>query len=270
MRRVMGGEDGKRAAIDIHAHIGWHEIPWMRESDPAALLRQARRAGVTLCVASHSDAFRTDRHRSRERYNMELLRAAEKEKRLLVWWVVDPQDDRDLAAGRRIASHGRVVGFKVHPRLHGYPFAKRADEILGLAREAGVPVLTHAGNAGNMPIEIVRAAEPYEDVRIIIAHFGNCAGHLGHVRALRSCRSRNVFTDTSSAVSIQHGIIEMGVREVGVGRFLFGSDCRAYHLPAQYHRIACADLSALERRKILWENAARHILKPEQVKLRGS
>lgn len=252
-------------AIDIHAHMGAHEFPWMGQEDPGAFIRCMRKANVVLAVVSHSGAIHARSRGTREKYNRVLLRHAETHPQILVWWVTDPTDARSLALARQMAPHPRVVGFKVHPRCHGYPFARHGGAILDLAGQVGVPVLTHAGNRNDMPAHIVAAASSFPDVRLILAHFGNCAGHLGHLRALAACTSANVFTDTSSAVSIQKGLIEMGVRELGAGRFLFGSDYHAYHLSAQYYRIAHAELAATQRRAILFSNAARHILKPHQA-----
>ena len=264
---VAGGRSTKRRTpvVDIHAHLGKHEIPWMTQEDAGVLVRDARRAGITTSVVSATGAIWAQSHGAQRKHNEEVLRHAEAHAEILVWWVVDPREGRSLAAGRKAAGHPSVVGFKVHPQQHKYAFSQLADEIFGLAREAGVPVASHAGHRGCMPGELARAAEGYPDARLIIAHFGNCAGGLGHVKALSGRGRGKVFTDTSSAASIQRGLIEMGVRELGAERFLFGTDYHCYHPSAQYWRIAHADVSEAERERILWRNASEFILKKEQV-----
>ena len=264
---VAGGRStkGRTPVVDMHAHLGKHDIPWMTQEDAGVFVRDSRRAGITTSVVSAMGALQARSHRAQQRHNELMLRHAEGHAAILVWWVVDPRDGRSLAAGRKLAEHPAVVGLKVHPRLHKYTFSQLADEIFGLAREVRLPVMSHAGHRGCTPQELARAAERYPDARLIIAHFGNCAGGLGHVKALRGRGEGRTFTDTSSSASIQRGIIEMGVRELGAERFLFGTDHNCYHPSAQYYRIAHADLDESARERIFWRNAAAFILKKEQV-----
>jgi len=256
--------------IDIHAHIYSHidtklPYPWMGTSDPKVLIRSAKRAGITKSVVSHSYALHTDSFKTQEKVNMELLKYCERYPELLMWLVVDPRNSKSLAVARRFSGHERLVGFKIHPRLHKYYFAHFEQEIFGLARETNLPVLTHSGNSTSMPLAMVKCANNNPDVRLIIAHYGNCVSGTGHLDALKQCTSENVFVDTSSAHSIEYGIIEHGVRQVGAKRFLFGTDHAAYDPSAQCYRIMNADLSLKERTMILGQNAIKHILRKEQI-----
>ena len=262
---MINQQDNFDIIIDIHAHLGRQELPWMSEENPVVFIKHARQAGITLSVISHLGAIYSHDFHIQEKYNKDMLGYAEQYPELLVWWVVDPQNKRSIASAKKIAAHSRVVGFKVHPRLHKYFFAKYADIILSLAREVNLPVLSHCGNLGSMPLEMVCACNKYPDVRFIIAHFGNCANYSGHIQAMKRCTSSNVFVDTSSAVSIQRGIIEMGVKTLGVNRFIFGSDHPCYHPSAQCRRIIDAELPLNQRRTILSENAIKNILKTEQI-----
>lgn len=80
--------------------------------------------------------------------------------------------------------------------------------------------------------------------------------------------SKSVFVDTSSSVSIQRGIIEMGAGVIGVEQFLFGCDHLCYHPSSQCVRIRDAELSVAARRLILRENAIGNILREENLQHR--
>ncbi|MFH1614260.1 MAG: amidohydrolase family protein [Planctomycetota bacterium] len=256
----------KYPVLDIHAHLGNHKIPRMSVNDDAKFIDTARRAGITASVVSHADALGSRDYSVQQKFNKKLLSIAEKNKQILVWWVTDPTQQASLDSVREIATHPLVVGCKVHPRLHNYPFSQYAGEICTLAEDTNLPVITHAGNKGNMPTQIVKALRPFSAVKFIIAHFGNCGNYKDHVNALKQA-GNNVLVDTSSAVSIECGLIEQGVKELGAQRFLFGSDHPCYHPSSQAYRIYHADLDENTKRRILWQNAAENILKPSQVEI---
>lgn len=243
--------------IDVHAHIGQHNsYPWMSEPSVDKLLQRASRAGIDLTVASHLDALYRP-HERLDAANRELLAQAEKKPGLLVWWVVDPRQDKSLQSLRSVAGHPKILGLKVGPTYHGYFFRDRADDIFGLAKELKLAVLTHSGQEHDMPADIVAAAERYPDVTLLLAHFGNCLGTRGHEAALRECRSRRVFVDTSSQVSIYSGLLERGVKALGDERFLFGTDSLLYSAAAQVWRVLEADLRPESIQRILGDNARR-------------
>jgi predicted TIM-barrel fold metal-dependent hydrolase len=95
----------------------------------------------------------------------------------------------------------------------------------------------------------------------MLAHLGNGAGDDNRpdlqVRAIQSAKHGNLWVDTSSGRSILPGLIEWGLKELGVDRLLFGSDTPLYHVAMQRTRIECAEISATDRRRILRDNAIR-------------
>ena len=242
--------------VDVHAHVGMHnKMPWLGTNDAGVVLDRARRAGVDISVLSHLDGL------YRRPADTQLLRALEKRKDALMWWVVDPRSKSSIRNFRSVAGHPKVLGMKIGPTYHKYPFVDHAQTLLELARELDVAILTHSGEPNDMPSDIVPWVNRYPDVRFVIAHYGNCLDFKGHLKALLKCTSPNCFVDTSSSVSVVCDHIESGVSRLGVGRFLFGTDSPLYSVAAQCARILEADLTPREKRAILGENAMRKLLR---------
>jgi hypothetical protein len=96
-------------------------------------------------------------------------------------------------------------------------------------------------------------------VDLILGHLGNSAdGNLSRqVYALERAEHGNVYVDTSSANSINSGLIEWAVSQVGAERILFGTDTPLYFVAAQKARIEYAEIDAEAKQAILFDNAAR-------------
>jgi predicted TIM-barrel fold metal-dependent hydrolase len=242
--------------VDVHAHVGLHnKMPWLGTNDLGTVLDRAARVGVNICILSHLSGLYG------KPANLKLLRQIEKREDAMMWWVVDPRSKDSLRKFKNIATHPKVVGMKIGPTYHKYRFAQQAQVLLELAGETNAAILTHSGEPNDMPSEIVKWANRYPAVRVVMAHFGNCQAFQGHLKAMRRCTSPNCVVDTSSAVSLVSDHIENGVQELGAARFLFGSDSPLYSVAAQCARILEADLSPKEKRAILGDNACRWLLR---------
>ena len=153
----------------------------------------------------------------------------------------------------------RVLGIKIHPAEHEYDLEQYGDSIFSFAEALGVPVLGHSGEKGCMPEVYAAFAEQYPTVPIIAAHLGS--GPDGdpahHIRAIRACRTENLYTDTSSAMSLLSGLLEYAVGEIGTEHILFGTDSGLYFSPSQRIRVDLAALSYEEKYRILRGNAVR-------------
>ena len=130
-------------------------------------------------------------------------------------------------------------GIKIHPTLHEYEIREHGDRIFAFAAARQAVVITHSGNAGSRPEDFLPFADQYPEVRLILAHLGNSEdGSLERqVHAIRCSRYGNIYADTSSARSVNGGLIEWAVGEVGAGRLLFGSDTPLYFVASQKARI---------------------------------
>jgi len=244
--------------IDVHAHVGMHnKMPWLGTNELEKVLQRAAGAGVDVSVISHLNGLYYGKP-----FNWELLSQIEQRKEALIWWVVDPRSSHSLSEFKEIAGHRKVMGMKIGPTYHGYRFVDYARTLLDLAEETDAAILTHSGEPNDPPADIVKWANRYPKVRVLIAHFGNCDAYQGHLKAMRRCTSPNCLVDTSSAVSMVSDHIEIGVRELGVSRFMFGSDSPLYSVAAQCARILEADLNLREKRAILGGNARRFLRLP--------
>lgn len=256
--------------IDVHAHVGrakkkrlgrkWLGNGWLGTDDLSHVLDRAASVGVDLSIVSHIHAVLWPRELG-ESSNRKLLKACENRKDALMWWVVDPRSKKSMELFRQHSRHPKVVGMKIGPTYHNYRFKDHARALLDLAMETDAAILTHSGEPNDMPADIVRCINHYPEVRFIMAHFGNCLEYRGHLEALKKCASPRCFVDTSSIVSMVCDHIEKGVQELGVSRFLFGTDTPLYSTAAQYARILEADLSPSQKKAILGNNARTLLLK---------
>ena len=145
--------------------------------------------------------------------------------RVVPFCRVDPNDEPVAEARRALAAGAR--GIKLHPHSESFTFAHpRIDAILGVAQEAGVPVLVHAG-IGIDPLgaPLLRAARSHPGVPIILAHAA--ISDLAWLPA-EIGRMPNVFLDTSWWVPAD--VLTM-FAHIPAGRILFASDA-PYFEPA--------------------------------------
>ena len=94
---------------------------------------------------------------------------------------------------------------------------------------------------------------------IIAAHLGSSpdGDPEHHIRAIRNCRSGNLYTDTSSAMSILAGLLEYAVSQIGSEHIFFGTDSGLYFSPGQRARVDEAEIPDSSKHNILRGNAER-------------
>ena len=130
--------------------------------------------------------------------------------------------------------------------------------VLELAAARGAPVLIHAfyRTPGNLfgelsPTDVAHLAARYPQARIVMAHLGG-QWRQG-VAAVQPYR--NVWTDISGSRAYL-GSVEYAVERLGVERVLFGSDAYIRSFTVMLSKVAAAELSAAEKRRIAWLNSA--------------
>jgi len=123
----------------------------------------------------------------------------------------------------------------------------------------GVPVLQHAWKRIDKPLpgesiasDVAAMAKKYPDARIIMAHLG-FNWRLG-MDAVRDCP--NVWTDTSG-LDPEMGSVEYAVQMLGADRVLYGSDAPGRDTLMQIGKIPAAEISFVEKEKILRLNAEK-------------
>lgn len=177
---------------------------------------------------------------------------------------------RDLREG---LAAGEIRGLKLYPGYEPfYPNDPALDKVYGLAEEFAVPVMIHSGDTftpkGKLkyahPLHIDEAAVDHRGVNFVICHLGS--------PWFRDCmevvyKNENVYTDISGLVLgnftdrfeayMRKQLQEMLVYGVEPDKVLFGSDWPIASMQSYLEFIEEMSLPERERRKIMWENAAK-------------
>lgn len=228
-------------------------------ADAGEVIRRARRAQVGLSVVSPLAGLMIRARSDEEKANRDAARLVEAHRELRQWVVIDPLNRRTFEQAAEMLSHPRCVGLKIHPELHRYSIRQYGRAIFTFAEKHGAVISAHSGQARSLPADFVPLTNAFPGVRVILAHLGcGVDGDLSlQVRAIQKSWYGNLYTDTSSAMSITPNLIEWAVREIGADRILFGSDSPLYFLANQRARIDAAELSVADKRRILRTNAER-------------
>jgi len=271
--------------IDVHTHIFPPEVVAARETYMAAdqwfaalyanpearmataqdLMDSMERAGVDRSVA-FGFAFRDQG--LCDHCNEYVLRVAlDHPDRLIPFVVVNPCAGRKAvrALERALAGGARGVG-ELMPDGQGFALADAEDlaPILGLAREAGVPVMVHVnelvghhypGKGGQGPVDAYRLACRFPDNTFILGHWG---GGLPFYELMPEVRDAlaNVYYDSAASLYLYCDAIFAHVTSVAPDKALFGSDYPLISQSRFLRRVRGAELphNALER--FLGANAA--------------
>lgn len=252
-------------AIDVHGHYGpyrrdGHELlNEFMSGDAETVVQRARRANTRLTIVSPLvgllPRFRSDPVAGNE----EAVRTVASTDGLLQWVLIDPLKPRTYEQAAEMLRLPRCVGIKIHPEEHGYAITDHGRALFEFAAEHKAVVLAHSGEQNSLPEDFVAFANDYPEVQLILAHLGNGwdADPTHQVRGIQASKHGNVYVETSSARSIQSGLIEWAVREVGAERILFGTDTPLYFAPMQRARISHAEICDVDKRRILYGNAVK-------------
>jgi predicted TIM-barrel fold metal-dependent hydrolase len=161
--------------VDAHTHLGLDEDG--RSLSLEELLRMLDDAGIArACTFPLHDPERRPAYRVPN--DRVLAWTAESAGRLVPFCRLDPFDE-PLAEGERALAAG-ARGIKLHPRAQSFTFDGNGLEsalegIFGLAEQARVPILIHAGR-GLPPIAdgLVALAMRHPEVVLILAHGAIC------------------------------------------------------------------------------------------------
>ena len=137
--------------------------------------------------------------------------------RLAAYCRLDPDDDPVAEAERCLARGAR--GIKLHPRGRDWESAHPAvPAIFGIAREAGVPILLHAGRNLRSMGALIEVALRFPEVALVLAH---AAIADQAVLAAGLVRHPRVLYDTSCFAPCD--VVEL-FAQVPAERIVFGSD----------------------------------------------
>jgi uncharacterized protein len=155
--------------VDAHTHLGADEDG--RSLDPATLLAALDEIDTTACAVVFP-FHDPERHPAYRVPNDRVLEwARESDGRLIPYCRLDPEEEPVAEAERCLARGAR--GIKLHPRAQEFGFAHpAASAIFEVARDAGVPILIHAGRGMPTMASLVDLALRFPEVPLVLAHAG--------------------------------------------------------------------------------------------------
>jgi hypothetical protein len=122
----------------------------------------------------------------------------------------------------------------------------------GFARERRAPVLAHTWGGDLTGADKVAERQP--EVNFMVAHTGSGFAYDPYIDAAKRCP--NLYLDLT--YSREHtNMIEHIVEQVGAERVVWGADVPCFSMSHQISKILFARIPDADKRKILYDNAAR-------------
>jgi len=242
----------KDPVIDSHIHIckddwrfgadlvfGWNDLEDL-------FRRDSIQGAVVMPMISNTD----DSIAVNSAFLEEVRQSPSKRKLWPYYWPHPGQIDMELAGQKDF------VGVKFHPSIS----QKRIDsapDIIGLARDRGVPLLVHCGRNQISHIEYLLTAMRMEpDVTYIGAHLGGLANEL-IIAALalieRQPRRDNLYLETSGCMNPK--IVRRAIDVMGPDRILWGTDIPFFDLEVSRVVLDKTGVEGKDLRRILHDNA---------------
>lgn len=192
-----------------------------------------------------------------ERGNDELAEAIRRyPDRIIGYAVVNPRvREQVIPELTRCFDQLGMTAIKLHPAFQGYSIEDPICEpVFEFANSRKCPVLSHDFGS---PDFIRRTSEKYTDLKIIPAHVfhdGRRFNLTDHLILARE--AHNVFLDLTFSV-VPYADVKKIVDGAGADKVLYGSDSPMMAMSFQIGKVAFADISDDDKRKILGENARR-------------
>jgi uncharacterized protein len=203
------------AVLDAHTHLGADEDGQSLSLERLLGLLDELGPGTRACVFALHDPERQPAYRLPNDRIFDW--AAQSGGRLVPYCRLDPSDEPVAEAKRCLARGAR--GIKLHPRAQSFGFGDQAAEaIFEVARDAGVPILIHAGRGMPTMAPLAELAVRYPEVGLILAH-GAVADQ--GIFAARLADHPRVLYDTSCFSPVD--LVEWFAR-VPAERIVYGSD----------------------------------------------
>lgn len=254
-------------AIDIHTHPVFCRAG-RRLTDVARLVADSRARGIVRMVAL-GDVFAygsTPNARQLERINDETAGIVRAHPDFFIGFCYLNPKLGERAVVREIercvSGHG-FRGLKLELANNARDACMRP--VMREAARLGVPVLQHSwrtppGRARlsqSDPEDTAWLARRYPNVQVIMAHLTGC----GFRGVLEARGVDNLVVDTSGAFP-EAEILEYAVEQLGASRVVYGSDLPIREPAVTLGRVLGSRLSANDRAKVLFDNAARILRLP--------
>ena len=251
-------------AIDVHGHFGPYDrgdgglSDQMMSGSIQVVRSRAKASDICVTVVSATHAF-MPHGGDVFRGNEDACEMVEQHSDIRFWAVLHPGIRETYKQVESLLAHPHCKGIKIHPTEHAYEIRDYGDKIFEFAASHKTIIMTHSGCPGSFPEDFIPFTDRYPDVPLILAHLGNSVdGKLSRqIFALKRANNDNVYIDTSSAKSINSGLIEWAVSQIGAQRLLFGTDTPIYFVASQKARIEHAEIDEEAKQAILFKNAAQ-------------
>ena len=234
--------------LDVHVHLGTWFSTYVNAGGADGLIRSMDRLRIQAMALIAFDSIAADMRGGNDR-----VAAAMREYpgRFLGYATVDPNEP--MAMTKELQRCFDKLGFhaiKFHCDTHGVP----ADHdnyrpALEYADERGLPVLIHGAITERM-------LQTYPRAQFLSAHVGGWDGRFPHYAVTLAKRYPNIHLELCSSI-VFNGAMEKLVEEAGSDRIVHGSDAPLMDPGYQLGRVLAAKLPAADKKKILYENAAR-------------
>lgn len=253
-------------AVDAHCHIGDFKVEkhGITQFSAEDLIARMDRNGIDWTVVCHLIAPIWEREEVRAANNLVMEAVRRHPDRLVGLCVVNPKQGAFAVEEARRCLDAGMSGIKVHPVIHGnYPInGPLMDPVMALAREMGVPVVTHSdfGSRCCSPYQVAHLAARHPDVNVVMLHMGMDADLIAHTPEIAQPYP-NLILDTSCTSDHPHPVYVNGAQKVGASRMVFGSDGPVCSIEANLTKLNVAEhtygLSREDTAKILGGTAAR-------------
>ena len=256
--------------LDAHCHIypdkiaqkaaaatgKFYDIPPNMDGTVGTLLKAGKEAGVSHFVVQ-SVATTPNQVSSINRFIAESIKNSDGT--MTGFGTMHPDSDDMVRDIEEILELG-LKGIKLHPDIQNFKIDDfRMLKIYELCEKHALPILMHTGDNrydNSNPNRLVPILETYTDLTVIGGHFGGYSVWDDAEKSLTGYD--NFYVDTSSSLwVISPERAKELVYAYGVDKVLFGTDYPLWTPQAELDRFMSIDLPEGDRRKILWDNAAR-------------
>jgi len=249
--------------IDSHVHLGVMSGYYNYENTLSSLLNRMDALGIRYAINSGSmDLTFGDFDRS---YQNDIRYYEQSEGRVFSYYSYNPNSAQQcLDMMEKYNDRNIFRGIKIHPAWHkAYGYDPRYEAVFKYASENQLPILCHTWSISltnpiqkfSVPSTLHKFASQYKDAQLILAHSGgHYDGILEAIELAKSCP--NVYCDCAGDIYLDR-FAETMVANIGADRLLYGSDFSMMDQRIMLGVVLGADISPMDKEKILYKNATR-------------
>ena len=236
--------------VDCHAHGGGRKAI-DRDDSVERYVQRMDRVGIDVTCLS---AFPPSAGATLQRHNdlVAQFTTAQPERFRGYCWVTPNYPEHVLGELARCIDELHFVGIKVHTHPQ-YPYdGPRYDAVYRFADEHHLPILAHTW--GDVSVrQFAAMARKHPNARFLLGH--TSAGDI-NINIEELDRTPNLYAELAFSGGTPRQT-ELLVRRIGAPRILWGSDTPLFAASHQIGKVVFADISDIDKRLILGENARR-------------